>query len=119
MRISLIRLSEDKYRMLWTSHHILFDGWSLQILIEEFLSAYEQLANNKELERSEEDRYEDYIRYLEREDRYKQENYWKEYMKGVEQSTLLPFIGTTIQRTKGIGVYASEILMLDEEQQQS
>jgi amino acid adenylation domain-containing protein len=115
MRISLIRLSEHKYRMLWTSHHILFDGWSLQILMEEFLRSYEELLSGKELIKKDDDRYEDYIRYTEREDKYKQQNYWRDYMKGVEQSTLLPFIGTTTQRTKGIGEYTSEHLELDPE----
>ena len=49
MRIGLIRLSEDRYRMLWTSHHILFDGWSMPILMEEFLSTYELLISGKEV----------------------------------------------------------------------
>ena len=30
-------------------------------------------------------------------------------MKGIEQSTLLPFIGTTTQRTKGVGDYESDL----------
>ena len=34
-------------------------------------------------------------------------------MKGVEQSTLLPFIGTTTQRTKGIGTYETIGLRFD------
>ena len=66
MRIGLIRLSEDRYRMIWTSHHILFDGWSMQILMEEFLSTYELLVSGKEVPAAEVDRYEDYIRYIER-----------------------------------------------------
>ena len=48
MRIGLIRLSEDRYRMLWTWHHILFDGWSMPILMEEFLNTYELLISGKE-----------------------------------------------------------------------
>ena len=27
MRIALIRLSEERYHMLWSHHHILSDGW--------------------------------------------------------------------------------------------
>ena len=115
MRISLLRLTEDKYRMIWTSHHILFDGWSMPVLMEEFLGTYELLISGKEPERAEEDCYEDYIRYIERGNKDKQEKYWREYMKGVEQNTLLPFITTTAQRTKGIGEYASEYLQLDKE----
>ena len=47
MRISLLKLGADRYRMLWTSHHILFDGWSLPVMMEEFLTSYESLINNQ------------------------------------------------------------------------
>ena len=51
-----------------------------------------------------EDRYEDYIRYIERTDKEQEENYWRNYLKGVQQSTLLPFITAhTAERNKGVG----------------
>jgi hypothetical protein len=53
--------------------------------MEEFLRSYEELLSGKELVKKDDDRYEDYIRYTEREDKYKQQNYWRDYMKGVEQ----------------------------------
>ncbi|MBK8549763.1 MAG: amino acid adenylation domain-containing protein [Ignavibacteria bacterium] len=113
MHIALIKMGKERYRMLWTSHHILFDGWSLPILMEEFLSTYEELISGKKINLIEEDRYEDYIRYIERIDKDNQETYWRSYMEGVEQGTLLPFISATSQRTKGAGVYETEHLKLD------
>jgi non-ribosomal peptide synthase protein (TIGR01720 family) len=113
MRLTLIRLTEDRYKMLWTSHHILFDGWSLPILMEEFLSTYETLSSGRQISGEEEDRYEDYIRYIERKDKEEEEKYWRIYMRGVEQPTLLPFIRTTTERTKGAGEYRSLFLDLD------
>ena len=62
MRIGLIRLSETRYRMIWTSHHILFDGWSLAVLMDEFLNAYELLVSGKELKPESKDNFEDYSR---------------------------------------------------------
>ncbi|MBK8549760.1 MAG: amino acid adenylation domain-containing protein [Ignavibacteria bacterium] len=115
MRIALIRLSEDRYRMIWTSHHILFDGWSFPILMGEFLSNYELLITGKELPAATEDRYEDFIRYIERGDKDRQEQYWRNYMQGIEQSTLLPFIETTALRTKGVGEYDTIDLNMDAE----
>ncbi|MBV7326657.1 hypothetical protein KFU94_00055 [Chloroflexi bacterium TSY] len=29
MRLTLARLSEKRYRCLWSHHHLLLDGWSL------------------------------------------------------------------------------------------
>jgi amino acid adenylation domain-containing protein/non-ribosomal peptide synthase protein (TIGR01720 family)/FkbM family methyltransferase len=107
MRIALIRLSEDRYRMFWTSHHILFDGWSIPVLMEEFLSTYELLVEGKNVINTEEDKYEDYIRYIERTDKEQEEIYWRNYLKDITQGTLLPFIRTTADRTKGVGLYRS------------
>jgi hypothetical protein len=76
MRITLMRLSEEHYHMLWTYHHILLDGWSMHVLIEEFLSTYESLVLAKEVIIGEEDRYEDYIRYVERRDQEQEQLYW-------------------------------------------
>src|SRR5215204_2900561 len=113
MRVSVFRLTEDVYHVLWSWHHILFDGWSLPILMEELLDTYESLAGGKEITKREEDRYEDYIRYVERTDKEQEKKYWEEYMKGVEHSTLLPFIDNVKERNKGIGTYKSITLQID------
>ena len=113
MRLGLIRLDENRSRMVWTYHHILLDGWSLPVLIEEFLSTYDQLISGQHTAPMQEDRYEDYIRYLERRDENAEEQYWRNYLQGISQGTLLPFIKTTSERTKGKGEYASLSLKLD------
>jgi amino acid adenylation domain-containing protein/non-ribosomal peptide synthase protein (TIGR01720 family) len=114
MRVGLFRIKDDQYRMLWTSHHLLFDGWSLPILMEEFLSSYEVLISGKELEEYKQDRYEDYIRYLERFDKEDEETYWRKYMSGIEQGTFLPFVEVNTQRTKGAVDFQMHYLNLDE-----
>ncbi|HET9278834.1 MAG TPA: condensation domain-containing protein, partial [Flavitalea sp.] len=114
MRVGLFRIKDDQYRMLWTSHHLLFDGWSLPILMEEFLSSYEILISGKELEEYKKDRYEDYIRYLERFDKEDEETYWRKYMSGIEQGTFLPFMEVNTQRTKGPVDFQMHYLNLDE-----
>ena len=113
MRLTFIKLSENRYKMFWTSHHIIYDGWSLSILMGEFLSTYETLASGNVPDKGEEDLYEDYIRYIEQQDKEQQENYWRNYMKGVSQGTLLPFIASNVQRNRGAGDYETLELRLD------
>ncbi|MEO6228747.1 MAG: amino acid adenylation domain-containing protein, partial [Ferruginibacter sp.] len=115
LRISLLRLDENRYRMLWSSHHILFDGWSRSVMMGELLNIYESFTTGKVLAPVTEDHYEDYIRYIELVDKDKEQAYWKSYLKNVEQSTLLPFIGTTTERNKGLGEYGSVILEISSE----
>ena len=35
MRLSLLRLSGDTYRFIWSLHHLIIDGWSLPLLVKE------------------------------------------------------------------------------------
>src|SRR3984957_18371060 len=42
LRVTLIRHGANRHRLLLTSHHILVDGWSMQVLIGELLALYEQ-----------------------------------------------------------------------------
>jgi hypothetical protein len=113
MRIGLLRLSDNRYRLIWSSHHILFDGWSFSILLEELLSNYELLLSGKQVILKEEDRYEDYIRYIERGNKEEEKEYWSNYLKKVTQSTLLPFVNNAGERNKGAGTYKSLSLELD------
>lgn len=119
MRLSLIKLSENKHRMIWTSHHILFDGWSLGVLMEEFLKTYETLVTGKQLIIGEEDKFEDYIRFISQVDQHQVAAHWKNYLKNVDQSTILPFIADTAERNKGIGIYKTISLSFDQEKTQA
>lgn len=113
MRITLIRLEGDRYRMLWTHHHILLDGWSVHILMEEFLQTYESIMAGRMPLAEEEDKFEDYIRYLEKRDKEEEEAYWQHYLEGLKEGSLLPWIPAGSLRNKGYGTYREEILLLD------
>ncbi len=39
-RAALIRTNEDRHRFVLTNHHILMDGWSLPILLQEIFASY-------------------------------------------------------------------------------
>ncbi|WP_143305919.1 non-ribosomal peptide synthetase [Chitinophaga vietnamensis] len=112
MRLTLIQLPEQRHRFIWTHHHILLDGWSVSALMEEFVAAYEQLAAGRELLEEAEDRYEDYIRYIESRDKEADERFWRDYLREIEEGCLLPFVATTAERTKGTGTYGLEQLQL-------
>ncbi|WP_224999253.1 amino acid adenylation domain-containing protein, partial [Cesiribacter sp. SM1] len=122
LRLTLIRLTDDAWQMVWTHHHLLLDGWSMPILMQELLSTYdaltagaESLTAGAEPLQPEEDRYEDFIRYLQKKDPLEAELFWKEYLEGVEEPTLLPFVNSKQDRTKGGEEYRREKLVLEAE----
>jgi len=112
IRISLIRVSEGKWRMIWTSHHILTDGWSLPVLLQELRQEYEALAAGRQVVQAEEDKYEDYIRYIEQRDKYVEGAFWRKYLEGFDEPALLPFVRLGKERNKGLGEYKSVSIQL-------
>ncbi|MDE1438000.1 condensation domain-containing protein, partial [Bacillus licheniformis] len=40
MRVCLIKMSDESYRLIWSHHHILLDGWCLGIVLSELFSLY-------------------------------------------------------------------------------
>jgi len=48
-RAGLIRTGSEDYLFYYTLHHIISDGWSMEILGKEVLSAWEMLANGRQV----------------------------------------------------------------------
>ncbi|MBA5012441.1 non-ribosomal peptide synthase/polyketide synthase [Pseudomonas aeruginosa] len=48
LRVRLIRLGEERHVLLLTLHHIVSDGWSMNVLIEEFSRFYRAYATGAE-----------------------------------------------------------------------
>ena len=48
MRVKLYRLGEQEHVLLVTVHHIVSDGWSSQLMVEEFVHLYDAIAQGRE-----------------------------------------------------------------------
>jgi amino acid adenylation domain-containing protein len=48
LRVGLIRQAVDEYVLVVVMHHIISDGWSMQILIDEFAALYKALISGEE-----------------------------------------------------------------------
>ncbi|MCK1637526.1 non-ribosomal peptide synthase/polyketide synthase [Bradyrhizobium sp. 157] len=83
-RVRLLRLEDDLYRLIWTYHHILMDGWSSARFVGEVLECYyggAPAANPT--------RYRDYIAWLLAQDAKAAEAFWREQLKTFEEPTQL------------------------------
>jgi amino acid adenylation domain-containing protein len=47
LKVFLIRISDDEYIMVGIVHHIVFDGWSISILVRELVELYTAGINNR------------------------------------------------------------------------
>nr|AYN44351.1 nonribosomal peptide synthetase [Cloning vector H69C977B_s23] len=88
LRCALLRLGEDRYRFVWTYHHLLLDGWCFSIVLRE---ALEFVDGGAEALPPPARPYRDYISWLQEQDPARAESFWRETLKGFDQPTPLPF----------------------------
>jgi len=81
MRLALIQEADDRFRFSWTHHHLLVDGWSMPLLLNEVFSIYESLNNGRVFHREPSRPYRDYIAWLQQQDLAKAEQFWRSYLK--------------------------------------
>ncbi|CAK15987.1 non-ribosomal peptide synthetase [Pseudomonas entomophila] len=84
MRLTLVRLGEDRHQLIWTSHHILMDGWSKSRLLGEVFQVYGGQAPAPRR-----GHYRDYIAWLQAQPADAQEAFWKARLQAVEGTTSL------------------------------
>ncbi|CAM5356526.1 D-alanine--D-alanyl carrier protein ligase [Streptomyces rimosus subsp. rimosus] len=88
MRFTLIRLGGDRYRLVWTSHHILLDGWSVPLITGELFELYGKRGDAFALPPVRP--FADYLAWLAQRDRTASERVWREVLSGAEPCLLAP-----------------------------
>ncbi|HIP97139.1 MAG TPA: amino acid adenylation domain-containing protein, partial [Anaerolineae bacterium] len=89
MRLALMRVDEDAYKFVWTHHHLLMDGWSLPILLQEVFAFYEAFRRGQELYLEPHRPYRDYIAWLKQQDLSQAEAFWRQVLRGFTAPTPL------------------------------
>ncbi|MBZ4509576.1 amino acid adenylation domain-containing protein [Mycobacterium avium subsp. hominissuis] len=82
-RAALIRIADDRHRLLLTIHHIVIDGWSLPVLLQEVFAGYygQRLPAPPS--------YRSYLMWLAAQDRAAAQDAWREALAGFETPTLV------------------------------
>ena len=93
MRMALLRCGERKHYFVWSHHHLLLDGWSVQLLLREVFRRYEAEKRGQELIWDSPRPYRDYIVWLQKQDLKEAERYWRKRLEGIERATPLPLSG--------------------------
>jgi surfactin family lipopeptide synthetase C len=81
-RCVLIQLAEETYKFVWSSHHLLTDGWCIHIIFKEVFAFYEALKTGFDLYLPPTRPYKDYIAWLQQQDKSKAIAYWQQTLQG-------------------------------------
>ncbi|WLG21280.1 amino acid adenylation domain-containing protein [Pseudomonas sp. FP1154] len=90
MRVCLVRLAPERWHLIWTFHHILMDGWSVGIAVQEWLALYYEQAHGRPAHLAPTRPYRDYIAWLAEQDMAATESFWREQLQDVSEPTPLP-----------------------------
>ncbi|WP_238782857.1 amino acid adenylation domain-containing protein [Streptomyces monomycini] len=85
LRFALLRLGPARHRFVVTAHHLVLDGWSVQLLLDELFQLY--VRGGREDGMPPAARYRDYLAWLAGQDRAAAEDVWRRVLKGVEEPT--------------------------------
>nr|HDS0967461.1 AMP-binding protein [Pseudomonas putida]HDS0993876.1 AMP-binding protein [Pseudomonas putida] len=84
LRLAVIRCDEDSHQLIYTSHHILMDGWSNSQLLGEVLQHYAGQVVERQP-----GRYRDYIEWLQRQDSQRSAEFWQQQLQALAEPTRL------------------------------
>ena len=83
MRLALIRVGQDTWWMLKSAHHIVFDRWSVGVMLREVLTLYADIRSGRRSSLPPAPPYKAYFEHLARQDPRRAEAYWRESLAGL------------------------------------
>ena len=93
LRFTLIRMAHDLHHLVLANHHILLDGWSMPILVEELFTLYRAGGDLAVLPRV--TPYRDYLAWVSQRDQAVTRLAWQEHLAGLDEPTRLAPVQTT------------------------
>jgi len=90
LRLVLIQLSETRFQLVWSFHHLLFDGWSLPLIWQDMLTCYQSLYAKEPAQFEERRPYRDFIAWQQNRTDATAESFWRSQLSGLSEPTPLP-----------------------------
>ncbi|WP_143323894.1 non-ribosomal peptide synthetase, partial [Clostridium sp. BL-8] len=89
-RLSVIKIDSDIYKIVYSFHHIIMDGWCLGIIINDIINIYKLISKNEEIVFDETEPYSKYLEWLDKQDKASELSYWNNYLSSYEQEINIP-----------------------------
>jgi amino acid adenylation domain-containing protein len=91
MRLTLIKIAEDEYTLIWVVHHLLMDGWSTAIIFKQVGLFYEAYVSGQEVSIRPPRPFRDHVKWLQQQCLADAKNFWRKRLSGVRSTTSIMF----------------------------
>ncbi|SFW88822.1 non-ribosomal peptide synthase domain TIGR01720/amino acid adenylation domain-containing protein [Amycolatopsis australiensis] len=91
MRLEIARVVDDEVQLVWTSHHVLLDGWSTAQVFGEVVEQYAAIAGGRTAEPVPRRPFRDYLAWLAAQDHAEAERHWRAALGDFAAPTPLPY----------------------------
>ncbi|GGV28857.1 hypothetical protein GCM10010245_46900 [Streptomyces spectabilis] len=102
LRLTLVKLEAERWELVLTAHHVLFDGWSMPLLMQELPRLYAAAGDGTALPPVR--GYRDFLAWLAGQDREAAARAWAEELADLEEPTLLAPDAPADGHSAGIGM---------------
>ncbi|OTP67047.1 Non-ribosomal peptide synthetase module [Caballeronia sordidicola] len=89
MRVTLIQIADDEWKLVWTRHHLLLDGWSTARLFADILRDYIGPPQAQPFSVRAKSRYRDFIAWLAEKDEGVEKAFWLERLARLDEPVLV------------------------------
>ncbi|WP_442941022.1 amino acid adenylation domain-containing protein [Nostoc sp.] len=115
MSLSMIQLSADSYQFVWSSHHLLLDGWSTPLIFKDLLYFYQAISQGETVVVQPAQSYRNYIAWLQKQDLTQAEQFWREKLQGFTSPTSLIVDKPSSKRQQLNSSYSEQQIQLTEQ----
>ncbi|GLZ39063.1 non-ribosomal peptide synthase/polyketide synthase [Actinokineospora sp. NBRC 105648] len=91
LRIWVVRLTEDRVVLVWSSHHVLLDGWSTGQVFAEVCARYADLTAGRVPSAPARRPFRDYLRWLSTQDNAAADAHWASVLGGFAEPVSVPW----------------------------
>jgi amino acid adenylation domain-containing protein/non-ribosomal peptide synthase protein (TIGR01720 family) len=110
LRVVLVQIRDEEWQMLWSTHHLLIDGWSWPVIFGELAKSY---TGESALPKPRP--YHDYIAWMLGRSSGDAQNFWREYLKGLRPQPLRIGQRPAVAPVASHGPFGQEETWLDED----
>ncbi|SCK55859.1 non-ribosomal peptide synthetase [Streptomyces sp. WMMB 322] len=82
MKLALIRFEDDLYRFFWSFPHLVMDGWSFGLVLQEFAALYAARCRKEPAGLAPARSYRDYVAWWKQQDMAGAEEFWRRELAG-------------------------------------